>query len=655
MDLSLEELMSIEVTSVSKKAEPLSEAAAAVFVITKDDIRRSGYQTIADVLRVVPGIEVGQLDSNKWAITSRGFGGQYASKLLVLIDGRSVYTPLFSGVYWDVQDLFMEDIKRIEVIRGPGATLWGTNAVNGVINVITEESGNTQGVRIKAGTGSKEKGLATVRYGGHRGENLSYRIYGKYFDRDHSTSSLVSLSADAWTIARGGFRVDWTPGPSNEVTLQADMYDGEAGTYYAMPDLSPPHSQLISEQVQTSGSNLLARWTHSISPVSDLCLQLYHDFTNRHDIWCGERRHTVDVDFQHGFRTLQRLDLVWGLGYRSGWYDFDDSEYILQIPDLVIDRNESLTSGFAQGDLEIVPDRLRLTLGCKLESKNSSGTEVQPNGRLLWLPDSRQALWGAVSHAARTATEAERTILFWIRTLPAGIPSNPGPLPLSLKLVGTRDFKSEELTSYELGYRIQPLQGFMLDISAFTNRYDDLRGLATGEPFMGADPIPHMVLPLWIENAQSARSHGAEIAIDYRARQWLRLRSTYSYLNMEVAYEIGNGSGIGYSDDGTGPTHQATLWSSVDLSSSWELDMLGRFVDELPDLNVDQYFTVNARLAWRALPNLQIALVGQNLLEENHLEVREETGVLPAIEVERSAYVAATWSFGDRQCTYSGS
>lgn len=648
MDLSLEELMSIEVTSVSRKAEPLSEAAAAIFVITQDDIRRSGYQTIADVLRVVPGLEVGRLDSDRWAVTARGFGGQFANKLLVLIDGRSVYTPFFSGVYWDVQDLVLDDIKRIEVIRGPGATLWGANAVNGVINILTEESSNTQGLQVKAGAGSEEKGFGTVRYGGRRGEDLNYRIYGKYFDRDRSSAPIGTKPVDSWTMARGGFRVDWTPGTGDRLSVQGDLYDGKAGIFYSQPELSPPYARVISERVQTAGSNLLARWTRSFSSVSDLSLQLYHDFTDRNDAWYREQRHTVDLDFQHRFRAHHRMDIVWGLGHRFGQYELVDSEYITQDPDLVTDRRENLTSGFAQGDLAVVPEKLRLTLGCKLESKTDADIEVQPNGRLLWLPSNRQALWGAVSRAVRTATEAERNIVWWIGSLPAGIPSNPGPLPLSLKLAGTRDFKSEELTAYELGYRIQPLHGLMFDIATFSNKYDDLRGMVAGEPIMGTDPVPHMVLPIRLENVLEARSHGAEVAIDYRARHWLRLRSSYSYLSMEVESKTRNTFDVGYSDDGISPAHQATLWSSIDLSRSWELDILGKFVDELPDLEVDQHLNLNARLAWHALPSLQVALVGQNLLEDSHLEIRQEISVLQAVEVERSAYVTATWRFGER-------
>jgi len=304
--LTFEDLMNLEITSVSKKAQKVSEAAAAIFVITSEDIRRSGVTSIPEALRMVPGLQVVRIDASKWAITSRGFNDRFANKLLVLIDGRSVYTPLYSGVFWDLQDTLLEDVERIEVIRGPGATLWGANAVNGIINIITKQAKETQGGLVTAGTGTEERGFGSVRYGSKLNDDTCYRVYAKYFDRDIGVDGV-----DNWHVVRGGFGVDWEPANGNSLTLQGDIYDDKIGDRISVASLDDPYTQTLDGDRESSGFNLLTRWKHVISDTSDMTLQLYYDRTKQNTIILDEIRDTFDIDFQHRFLLSKRQELIW--------------------------------------------------------------------------------------------------------------------------------------------------------------------------------------------------------------------------------------------------------------------------------------------------------------------------------------------------------
>jgi iron complex outermembrane receptor protein len=442
-EMSIEDLMSVEVTTVSRKAQRLSDSAAAVFVITNEDIRRSGVTSIAEALRMVPGLEVARISANSWAITARGFNGQYANKLLVLMDGRSVYDPLYSGVFWNVQDALLEDVARIEVIRGPGASLWGANAVNGVINIITKPAAETQGGLATGGFGNEEKAFGALRYGGKIGNTAHYRLYGKYFDRDDSESLQGGEAHDGWNIARGGGRIDWRFSDQDELTVQGDYYDGEVGnegTYYS---LSPPYATPLIESSPVSGGNLIGRWQRQIAPDSDLELQAYVDRAEWEIPLVKETRDTVDVDFQHRFGMGKRQEILWGLGYRwtRGALDvgrgvtFDDE-----------DRRDQLFSLFVQDNISLLPDRLSLTIGSKFEHNDYTGLEVQPNIRLLWLADDRNTFWSAVSRAVRTPGMVEHDARLTQQVI-------PGTPIMEITLEGNKDYRSETVTAYEAGYR----------------------------------------------------------------------------------------------------------------------------------------------------------------------------------------------------------
>ncbi len=423
--MSMEDLMNMKVTSVSKRTQKVADAAAAIFVITQEDIRRSGATSIPEALRLAPGLEVARIDQNKWAIGSRGFNGRFDNKLLVLIDGRSVYTPLFSGVYWNIQDVLLEDIDRIEVIRGPGATLWGANAVDGGINIITKPAASTQSAIVKAGAGTEERGSGSVRYGGKMGDDTHYRIYGKYFDWGPSNYASGGTAHDAWDAIRGGFRADWTPAGSNSLTVQGDIYRSHYDETLTVPNLTGPnYSSTFPNDGEYSGGNILARWNHTTEGGS-MSLQAYYDNTTTVDHMLFEDHQNIfDIDFQDGFHAGNHQQFLWGLGYRS-ILDHNHSSFTVSLQPNQVNLNQF--SAFVQDEISLVDNRLRLTLGTKLEHNTFTGFEVEPNARLLWNLSPKQSVWTAVSRAVRTPALTEHGLRLNSAVIPPGTPSNPYP------------------------------------------------------------------------------------------------------------------------------------------------------------------------------------------------------------------------------------
>ena len=402
--MSLEDLMNIRVTSVSKKPQRLLDAASAIYVITQEDIRRSGATNIPDALRRVPGIQVAHISANTWAITSRGLNGQFANKLLVLIDGRTVYTPLFSGVFWDVQDTLLEDIDRIEVIRGPGASLWGDNAVNGVINIITKKASDTQGGLLSTGYGDEQQGFASLRYGGKIGNSAHFRVYSKFFNRDNAVLASGEKANDRWDTLRGGFRIDWDVDNQDSLIVQGDIYDGETESNASTPILTSPFKESFNDESEFAGWNVLTRWKRVFSDSSNMELQLYFDRTERESAMFREDRDTFDFDFQHRFKFGERHDIVWGLGYRLNHDDIRNTFSLSFNPD---DRYMSLYSGFVQDEITLIEDKLLLTVGSKISYNKFTDSEIQPNARLLWKLHERHSAWISLSRAVRTPSRAE--------------------------------------------------------------------------------------------------------------------------------------------------------------------------------------------------------------------------------------------------------
>jgi iron complex outermembrane recepter protein len=632
-ELSIEDLMRIEITSVSRKAQKVSDAAAAVFVITQDDIRRSGVTSIPEALRMAPGLEVARIDVNKWAVTSRGFNNFLANKLLVLMDGRSVYQPIFAGVYWDLQDTLLEDIDRIEVIRGPGATLWGANAVNGVINIITKKAGETYGGLLAAGGGTDERGFGGVRYGAKVGEETFLRAYGKYFNRGAFRDMTGGKASDAWESGRGGFRMDSEFSPDSSLTLQGDLAQGHVDEKSESLVVDPPYSKTLTGAT-FSTANLLTRWQRAFSETSDLSLQLYYDWSNRKAPDNREIRDTFDIDLQHRFALGSRNDIVWGLGYRYTRGEFSSDTLIALAPSTKADE---LYSGFVQDDILLFKDILRLILGSKFEHNDYTGVEIQPSGRLLWTPHTEHTFWGAVSRAVRTPSWGESYGRIPTNVIPPFTPGNPSPLPTVLTLVGTRDLQPEKLIAYELGYRFYPTKRFSLDVATFYNEYSDIIAGRFGAPQMESTPAPHVVMPINGDNGMYGKTYGVELAADWRVLPWWRLQATYTYLH--VALEVKEGSLMALENlDGRGPRNQISVRSILDLTKSVELDAWVRYTDRIASLDLPSYTTFDLRLGWKPLPGIELSLVGQNLLDDEHQEFYQMGPITLATKIPRGVY-----------------
>ncbi len=629
--LSLDELANLPVTSVSKKPERLSHAAAAITVITQNELQQSGATTIAEALRMAPGLQVARVDSHTWAISSRGFNDPFANKLLVLMDGRSVYTPLFSGVYWDVQDTMIEDIDRIEVIRGPGATVWGANAVNGVINIITKSAKDTQGGLVVGGGGSEELGFGSLRYGGRLGKSAFYRVYAKYFSRDSSVVPDGDTANDRWQMGRTGFRMDWEANPAGALTIQGDLYGGQSDQTYNFPSLtSPTGRQLQSEQVDVSGGNLLGRWQQSFSASSVSTLQLYYDRTRREaEGFFVEDRNSYDADWQHRLEVGERQDWVVGAGYRLSTDSIGGSFLTSFDPE---ERASQLFSLFAQDSIELVTDRLQLTLGSKFEHNDYTGFEIQPGARLSWTPTEHQSVWASVARAVRTPSRAENDIRLNDRVLP-GAPATV------YSIFGNSEFTSEKLIAFETGYRVRPHSRVTVDVAAFYNLYDDLR---TTE-FVGAAPDPSLpgtpiVARLNLDNKAKGETYGAELTANWQATDWWRLRGTYSFIDVQIHPKDGSNSTDSEDGEGRTPHHQFSLLSSVELPWNVRVDTNLRYVDRLPEDKIDRYLAVDLRLAWQVTKNVELSIVGQNLFDDRHQEFYPVIIPTQSTEVQRSIY-----------------
>jgi iron complex outermembrane receptor protein len=628
--ISLEELLKTEVISFTKRPESRAEVAAAVYVITQEDIRRSGVTSLPDALRLAPGVEVARIDTNKWAVGVRGFTSRLSRSLLVLIDGRSVYSPLFAGVYWEVQDTLLEDVDRIEVIRGPGGTIWGANAVNGVINIITKKAQETQGGLLVGGGGSQEQGFGGVRYGGKIGQDLFYRVYGKAFNRDAAFHDNAP-DFDDWRMGQVGFRTDWEGHRGDSVTFQGDFYIGEAGQRTVLTTIAPPLTTTVEKDADLAGGNLLGRWQRVFSTTSDLSLQLYYDHTYRREPTFRESRDTFDIDFQHRFRIPWQQEILWGLGYRVTSGDTDAIPTIALMPRR---RTDQLFSAFVQDEIRFL-ERLRLIIGSKFEHNDYSGFEVQPSARLLWTPTPQHTVWGAVTRAVRTPSRVEHDL-----TLTALLDPRT---PTFARLTGSDAFEAEKLLAYELGYRLQPTPRLFLDSTAFYNYYTDLLSLEPAAPFTETTPPPgRVILPFSTRNKLHGEGYGVELAADWQPFGWWRVSGVYSYLQLNLTRDKDSMDPTTVrSTEGSSPHHMVSLRSFMTLPGHLEFDLVWRYVDRLPSQSIGSYLTLDARLGWHPLPPVTIAVVGQNLLKDHQAEFSGGSSGNTAIE--RSVYGKVIW------------
>lgn len=628
-ELSIEQLMDSDVTTVSRTEQKFADTAAAVYVITQEDIQRSGVTSIPEVLRMAPGVHVARISSSEWAITARGFNGRFANKLLVLLDGRTVYSPTYAGVRWENLDLILEDIDRIEVIRGPGASVWGQNAVNGVINIITKHTEETQQGLFSIAAGNEERAIIQLRYGDQLNQKTHYRVFGKFVHRDGFIDQQSDAAADGRTQGLGGFRMDWNSQQGDRILFEGDGYIGEANDNFLFPTDDPSGSARDNFE-QNSGANIMARWEHDISLASTVQSQFYYEYINIVDNEFGnENSHTLDFDFQHDIALSKDNYFNWGLGYRLVIDHFFDGEFSIIDPN---HQNLHLVSAFVQDKAIFFDGALHFTFGTKVQYYTLSGWDFQPTARLLWKVHPAHRLWASFSRATRSPSRGETA--FSLKPTIA----LPTLIPLTLDFQTNSDVDRELVYSYELGYRGWLSNSFSLDIALFYNDYADLITATIDLP-----DFVNKQLPVSFDNTASAQTWGVEVATEWRPIDPLRLQLSYSFLQI-------NSSEPNFLHKD--PENQLSFRGSYDISSTVAIDAWVRYVDSFiirdllrnTDNTVDNYVGLDLRIAWNALPNLELSLVGQNLNNAAHYEYSEEVFAYPK-QLERSFYAQIQWYF----------
>lgn len=636
-ELTLEQLGEVRITSLSKLPDEAWRTPGAIHVITAEEIRRSGATSIPEVLRLAPGIEVARADADHWSIGVRGFGDQFSKSLLVLIDGRSIYTPLFAGIYWPAHDTLLQDVERIEVIRGPGGIVWGANAVNGVINIITKRAADTRGALATLGAGNVDEGIAAVRYGGGSG-NLDYRVWGKAFSRN-PLSHANGATYDAWWMGQSGFRADWTPRPGESLTVQGDASGGRHGQRVMVSTFAPPGIVRLDDPVEVSGGNLALTWQRQLGAGNELQVQAYYDRTDWQASHFAEARNTGYVDVVHAVALGRRHRATWGVGARWSAGDFSPTVASLDFSP----RGETARyyNGFLQDEFQLVPRRLALTGGVKVEHNSYTGVEVQPTARLMWTPGERHAFWTAVSRSIRTPSRIERSIRVSSFNSFVTVPG-VAIFPVFLRVTGNEAFESEKVVGFEAGYRTLAIPRLYVDVSAFRHDWADLASFGRGATLFEATPAPaHVVVEAPYVNGVEGATNGVEIAPDWRPLSAVQIKGSYSLLLFDLkSRPISVDANAVARYEGSSPRHQVRTQLRVTMPRATEIDVAYRFVSELPMRNTPRYHAVDLRLGWSPRPGLELAVNGRDLLDPHHVEFAPQVGV------PRSVFASVTWTRG---------
>lgn len=633
-----------QVSTVSRQESSVAHSPAAVFVITQEMIRRSGATSLPELFRMVPGLDVARVDSSRWAISARGFNSRLSDKMLVQIDGRTIYNPIFSGVFWEAHDMLLQDIERIEVIRGPGATVWGQNAVNGVINIITKRAQDTQGGLLIGGGGTQSQGMGGFRYGAKLGDDLYYRVWGKW----NTAGTFVNQSGppfDDWRQGHTGLRFDWQPTCYDTFTLQGEYFQGSFGRTDIRS--SPIGPLFVANRIgddKTMGGNVIGKWRHEVGEKSDWTLLVFFD-NFRRDISTGFTRfnfNTYDIDFQQQFPLTERQQLIYGLGYRLVDVSFGASNFDggFTLTRAVPRQQFNYYSAFIQDEITLVPDRWFFTAGCKFLENDLTGFEYQPTARLLFSPDKEHSAWAAVSRAVRTPSYSDHYI---INTALPTFPAAQGGAPVFGRTIGDTNTISEDLVAYELGYRAQPTENFVWDVAGFFNVYRNLITTRPGPTIPG--PVAGtFIVPALRANGVTGESFGFELAANWKIAECWRLYGNYTFFNLQLHPAPGL-SPLDAAED-QNPRNQIYLQSSWDLGRNIEFDLMARYIDVLPGFAsaVPAYFSLDARLAWRPRPNLELAVIGQSLLTPSHLEAGAIARVpFPLVEIPRGVFGMLTY------------
>ena len=634
-DYSLEQLMSVsvEVTSAAKKPQKLEDTAAAIHVITQEDIRLSGMTSLPELLRMVPGMQVARIDGSTWAVSSRGFNAKNSDNLLVMLDGRALQTPTFTGVNWDTQDVVLQDVERIEVTRGPGGALWGANAVTGVINIITKSAAQTQGGLLNAG-GSNYERQGMVRYGGKVGEDGHFRIYAKGLGQDAFPLASGAEGHDRRDIRSAGFRADWPLAGGNSLSAQGDVYTGSGDHSGTAISLSPPSSTPVGYTTDLNGNNQLLRWSHASSAADEWSLQFYHDYYQRRYINLGEQRHTYDLDFHRHSLWGERHDIVWGLGYRQTDDQFDNTVVVSFTPSR---RTDNVASAFFQDEIALAEDKLHLIVGSKLEHNPYTGREFQPNLRLRWKIDERHTFWAAASRAVHTPSRTDSDSIV-VATV------TPGTPPGELRLVGNPAVRSEHVNAYEAGYRSRPAERLQMDVSVFYNEHRNMMTIEPVTPFIDPGPPAIRILPRVFCNKANATTHGLEWSGSWQPADKWRVKAAYSWLKMSIQRDPDSLDTSIESEVGRSPQNQFQFHVFHALDARTDLSASLYYVDSLPSFGISSYTRLDTRWNWRPQRDLELSLTARNLLDPQHPEFSNPSGPRNT-ELPRSLFGAATWRF----------
>ena len=640
--MSLDQLAKMEVTSVSKKEQKLSDTAAAIYVITQQDIRNSAATTIPELLRMAPGLDVAQINGSRWAISARGFGEQYANKMLVLIDGRSVFDTTFPGAVWSKQDLMLEDIERIEVIRGPGATVWGTNAVNGVINIITKSAKDTPGALLTAGVGNQERNFGSARFGGKFGKATYYRIYSKYSD-DGPAGELAGQPAhDSSRSGSGGFRIDTTTSNRSSFILEGKGFINSSGSDEIRLSYVPPYAFPAIGYFNTSGENFMARWTHKSLAGAETTAQIsyVHELGNQPGL--SVNNDVANIAVQHEMPLGGRHDVVAGVQYDFRTARTTAAAIAASTPPALTfnpdDPRFVIAGAFIQDEMLFANGAVRLTAGLRVEHSNLSGMGYQPNTRVLWKVNPAHSIWLSYGLANRSPGPSETSVHLDEAAF-------PGPVGIQvLRFLGNPKVKAEKLHAFEMGYRVQPSKKLSFDVALFYNKYSDLMATEPAQPFFEAGPPFRIVLPFVNQNSVEGSSFGGEFVAKWVPLRWLHLGAAYSLLELELKQTPASIANTASVIQGQSPRHQLHLDSSINVTRTLWLNTALSFVDHMNYLSLPGYTQVDTKITWRPFESSDFSIGAKNLFNKEHVEFYSVYGGL-STTLGRSVYGKVTWHF----------
>lgn len=639
-DMSIEQLSQIKVTSSAKREQSVNDANAAIFVISQQDIRRSTAKTIPELLRMVPGLSVARIGAHTWSITARGFSGAFANKLLVLVDGRSVYSPLFSGTYWESQDYVLEDIERIEVIRGPGGTLWGSNAVNGVINIITKGAKDTQGLLVTAGGGNESHGIGNVRYG-FKAEDWAGRVYARGRVTDDAVREGGGSAEDGYTSGQGGFKVEREFKDKTELTIQGDLYAINESERLNNPTVTPPYTENLGKQSDAKGGNILARLsTPGFLNEDKASIQVYLDRTTRDEIQARSEVSTYDLDTQYDLHYFEDHTFVFGTGIRYISDSIGAREAVQFDPD---SRNLTLVNVFFQDEYTLIPETLTLIAGLKMEHNEYTGAEWQPTVGGVWHPATGYSIWSAVSRGVRIPSRINNDLTLDVATVP---PNDQVPLPTLISLTSNRALDPESVVTYELGSRVQLTKSAAFDTALFFADYSDLQTYDQGQVQIGVrNGVPVAVQPLLEGNEGKASVYGFENVIDMSLTDEARLQVWHAFTIVETNLKNGSTDTFLEAEENNYPEHQVGIRGQFDLPGNFEFNPFVRFVDSISSVNADSYWEGSFQVAYKVLPNLRLNLNVSNLLHDGHKEYRTDIPNRTSTEIERAVFFGIVYTY----------